>query len=836
MIKNLSLLAMALSALVSFAGAARHEITVPPPGITLDKATLSLKVGETNRLTATVRGSEKAVLWASSNPGFATVGPDGLVVAVHEGSLVITANLPDEPSAAECKVTVADKKAEAAPAAVPQEIAGIVIGNEILEMVVGDDLGIVATCLPYKVFESSPYVLETSNSNILQVSRASIATAVGAGVVTLTARTPNGKTDSITFEVKPAPREAAPSPAETYQVELNKFNIVLDKVGPEQARTNSIGVNQVLLYAQRWGYRNVVFPRGLYVLDPAEPISMRSRVRVDLNGSTWQIMPNPYPRYAFIRFCEMNGPNLFSNYDIQTETVTQKSLSAGPVGKFTVSEGDTSVLSLPIAVGPAPDRQAEDQSARSLEPNSLCYLASPIGVDKTVVDSKKPNWMEVRLKINYYSNTTFVAAQDAGPFWLRDSTAKLWCGVPPVCRLRATNDYNAIRMELQFALQNCEADIYMGKPAIGKKITAVLENSKLCNGTILGERDFKEPLYPNWKGDPQTEGSVSISFEEGCSNGIENLTVRKSIGFNMGARLGQQSAGVVGVGPIPVKFASLGWGDLDENGNSLESATVQRTTGFLDVRAIKDTFEFGLPLGYMGYNTLRARIYDIYFYDADKVFLERKRGRLTFHKYQKPQKAAWAKIVLHWDAAITSGHPDFSGAIGFITEYKPPVRNFIRNCVIEDNYSTGLAACGGINWRIEGNTFRRNGGRMPGCDIDWEDGWEYSQDDVIRNNSFESRVGLIVCAGINHVFKNNALKGNTLVYGRTQAMKFEGNTFGEEGKTVTTTFGTQSDAYIYSNRFLGGPIKFEKQHGDKGKYKALWLDNTTATNTTLIGR
>ena len=35
------------------------------------------------------------------------------------------------------------------------------------------------------------------------------------------------------------------------------------------------------------------------------------------------------------------------------------------------------------------------------------------------------------------------------------------------------------------------------------------------------------------------------------------------------------------------------------------------------------------------------------------------------------------------------------------------------------------AACGGQRWIIRNNVFRRNGGRMPGCDIDWEDGLEY---------------------------------------------------------------------------------------------------------------
>ncbi len=809
--------------------AAPAEASLPGNGpvasVTLNKAALDLGVGETNRLEAIVRGTTNRVLWASSNPGFARVGPDGLITAVHEGSLMITASLPGHAAVAECRVTVVERRTEPPPLDAPLAFTGIVLGNEIREMVVGDDLGVVAYCLPYRVFESNPYVLETSNSNILQVSRANIVTAVGAGMVTLTARTPDGHTDSITFEVKPPPPDDLLPPEATYPVQVERFGIRMDNDDPEQARRNAIGVNQVLLYAQRWGYRNVVFPRGRYLLDPAEPISMRSNLRIDLNGSVWQIMPNAYPRYALIRFREMNGINLFKGYDIAATPAERPSLSVRPLASFAVNEGETSILSLPIPVGPHPAKVAQDQMIRALEREALCFVSSPIGVERTTLDANQPAKMEVRLRLNYFSQAALVASDDLGAIWLRDTTGKLWCDRATTWKLRPEADYDSIRLELAFSLKNCRAEILTDRPVVSRQIAAVLENCKLCNGTILGERDFKEALYPKWQSDGATEGALAISFEEGRNNGIENLTVRKSIGFNMASRLGAQSSGAVGVGAIPLKFADLEWGDLDEQGDVRESATVQRTLSFLNLAPIKDTFELGLPLGYMGYNILRVRVYDIFFYDAGKDFLGRRRGCQTYRKYAKPEGAAWAKVVLHWESPITAGHTDFAGAIGFLTEYKPPIRNYIRNCVIEDNYSCGFAACGGINWRIEGNIFRRNGGRMPGCDIDWEDGWEYSQDDVVRSNSFESASGVIVCAGVNHVFKGNTFKGNLTAYGRSQAMKYEGNTFGAEGKTNRVSFGTQTDAFIVGNRFINSVVKFDKEHRDKAKYEFIRHDN-----------
>jgi hypothetical protein len=807
------------------------EIEAVTPAITLNKTQLKLKVGETFQLTASVKNTEAAeVTWSSFNTGFATVSPKGLVTAVHEGSLKISASVMDGKVVSECSVEVVRAKVDATPADPERVIKEILIANEIKEMFVGEDLGIVATCLPYNVFSDNPYRLETSNPKILQVSSSNIATAVGEGKVTLTAKTPNGCTDSITFEVKRAIPEAVLKPEEIYNVELKRFNILLGEVDKAQSIKNSSGINNVLLYAQRHGYKKVLFPNGLYLLDPKESISMRSNLIIDLNGGTWQIRPNEYARYALIRFLESEWPNLFKEFDVATEPVSQESLSLAPIHKFSlianeIEEGVKSVLSNPVPIGPVPAKDQQDQTVNSIERGALCLLSSQIGISKNTINADAPGSMEVRLKLNYYKGRDLVATKDFGKMPIRSAEAKYWNESRQMHQLRAEDDYDNIKLELLFSLKNCTAEIYMGSSEVCRRAAAVLENCSLRNGTILGERDFKEKLIPDWKKRPNTEGALAISFDEGRNNGIENLTVKKGIGFNMASRKGTQAHGAINFGPIPLKYKNLEFGNMDKDGNPVESSTVQRTREFIDISLLKDNYELGNPLGYMGYDKLRARVYDIYFYDSEKVLLEGVRGRLAFRKYSKPQNAKYAKIVLHWDIAIETGLADFRDAIGFLTGFKPPVRNYIRNCIIEDNYSTGLAACGGINWLIEGNTFSRNGGRMPGCDIDWEDGWEYSQDDVVRNNSFESFNGLIVCSGLNHVFKNNVMKGNTTMYSRSQHMKFEKNRFGEEGKRVVSIFGSQTDIYMCDNTFLGGTARFPGGHGDRGKYMGIWKNN-----------
>jgi len=83
-------------------------VTVPVTGVALDKDTLSLKVGNTAALTATVapdNATNKAVTWASSNESVATVA-NGVVTAVAKGTATITVTTVDGSFTDTCAVTV----------------------------------------------------------------------------------------------------------------------------------------------------------------------------------------------------------------------------------------------------------------------------------------------------------------------------------------------------------------------------------------------------------------------------------------------------------------------------------------------------------------------------------------------------------------------------------------------------------------------------------------------------------------------------------------------------------------------------------------------------------
>jgi hypothetical protein len=101
--KKVLLLASAVLVLFS---SCEVEVT----GVTLDEANLTLEVGETATLTATIlpKDAEGTVTWASSNTAIATV-EDGEVIALAEGTANITASVAG--FSATCVLTVDKAKA-----------------------------------------------------------------------------------------------------------------------------------------------------------------------------------------------------------------------------------------------------------------------------------------------------------------------------------------------------------------------------------------------------------------------------------------------------------------------------------------------------------------------------------------------------------------------------------------------------------------------------------------------------------------------------------------------------------------------------------------------------
>ena len=98
---------------------------IPVTGVTLDKTTLSLEVGATETLNATIQPSNasyKAVSFTSSDEAIATVDDNGLVTAVAAGTADITVeSLMDGSKTAVCTLTVTEPEPEPEVPEEPEE-------------------------------------------------------------------------------------------------------------------------------------------------------------------------------------------------------------------------------------------------------------------------------------------------------------------------------------------------------------------------------------------------------------------------------------------------------------------------------------------------------------------------------------------------------------------------------------------------------------------------------------------------------------------------------------------------------------------------------------------
>jgi uncharacterized protein YjdB len=173
-------------------GGGGAPVNVPVAGITLNTNSITLNVGQTSNLFATIapaNATNKNVTWTSDRPGAATV-VNGLVTAVGKGVAVITATTVDGSITATCTVTVT----------VP--VSGVSLSKNSLSMQLG---GATATLVP---------LITPADANNKAVNWASVdetiatvvngvVTAQAVGTTAITATTVDGaKVASCTVTVE----------------------------------------------------------------------------------------------------------------------------------------------------------------------------------------------------------------------------------------------------------------------------------------------------------------------------------------------------------------------------------------------------------------------------------------------------------------------------------------------------------------------------------------------------------------------------------------------------------------------------------------------------------
>ena len=780
-----------------------YEVT----SIELSDVTIK-KSEKTKQITPVIipaNAKDKTLTYESGNMGFFTVDDSGLITYISEGESRIKVTASNGVTAYAKVSWVDDEKIEEEP---PSEVVtnytGIAISNDDEEMYLGLPISLNATVFPYDIYGENKYIVTSSDTSIIEADEEYITKGLSdyphvltpkkCGKVTITASTIDKKfSDSITVEVKEMPIKTFEG-EEIYYINNNDWNIVEGQLSSlEEARRNSQGFNSVLLWAKNNGFRKVVLEKGFYHIDPTSTIYMRSNVFVDMNESEFKLFPNTANSYHAIFFKEGSGENL-----VEQKTYNMDTISLNKNEEYILPLENIEILSLTdkdnlyadkIKIGDIVKMEIEKISDNALNPWQLeCGMRIDYLLDNNVIDSE-----DITLRYHY------------NPIKNR-------------IQLKKDINYNsiAISLVLKNTTNTMDVNIYAENLKIYSLLEEVLHDAELSNGIITGERDDKSTVYPNWASVGSTEGGCSIIFNEGNNNGISKLNVRKSIGFNIASSTGSDAHNTLGKTPDTFIQASLlEEGSFDDEGNPVENEAMFRLNRIVDITPHKKngTLEISYGLGYHGYNNLRARVSDLYFLDDNEKVVAIRKGAYNFKSYKIPEEATKLKIAFHWNLGTpTSGDVDFDNSIGFVSSYRTPIHNFICDCIIEDNYSCGFANCGGQKFIIKDNIFRRNAGRMPGCDIDWEDGWEFMQDNIVIGNTFESNNGIIVCAGNNFLFTENEFNGINTIWGRTQNMNMFNNNI--NGKV---DWSSQTDSRIIGNN-ISSQVSTAANHSSNAKY------------------
>ncbi|MDY4570307.1 MAG: Ig-like domain-containing protein [Alistipes senegalensis] len=181
----------------------KEEAPEPTPpavsvtGVTLDKSSISILVGASETLAATVSpkdAANKKVSWKSDKPEIATVDANGKVTGVKAGEATITVTTEDGGKTATCKVTVSDKEIK---------VTGVKLNKSETSLLVGGNETLTATVLPEDATNQN-VTWKSDKPEIATVDANGKVTGVAAGEATITVTTEDGgKTATCKVTVKP---------------------------------------------------------------------------------------------------------------------------------------------------------------------------------------------------------------------------------------------------------------------------------------------------------------------------------------------------------------------------------------------------------------------------------------------------------------------------------------------------------------------------------------------------------------------------------------------------------------------------------------------------------
>ena len=218
--------------------------------VKLDKDSLSLEVGGTATLTATITPSnatDQNVTWSSDPSGIVTITPDtsdskkATITATGTGTTTIKATVDGK--SAECSVTVN------AAATVPVE--SVSLDKTELSLEVGGEETLTATVAPTNATNKN-VTWESSNTSVATVDASGLVTAVSAGTATITVTTVD-QSKTATCEVTVA---AATVPVTGVTLSQNEAHLYYNRTPNTLTLTATVAPDNATNKAVTWASSN----------------------------------------------------------------------------------------------------------------------------------------------------------------------------------------------------------------------------------------------------------------------------------------------------------------------------------------------------------------------------------------------------------------------------------------------------------------------------------------------------------------------------------------------------------------------------------------------------
>lgn len=220
---------------------------VPITSVSLNKNNLSLVIGKTEKITATINPSDtldsKTLTWTSSNTKVATVDANGNVKAISAGTANITVKTSNGKTAV-AKVTVTAQvaiqqttKPTSKPTTKPTNkavaITSVKINQKALSIMVGKTGKLTATITPSNTTQNKNLTWISSNTKIATVDKNGLVKGIKKGTVNITVKTSNGKKATVKVTVtNPVKIKSVKVNRKTLKLELGKSATIKATINP----------------------------------------------------------------------------------------------------------------------------------------------------------------------------------------------------------------------------------------------------------------------------------------------------------------------------------------------------------------------------------------------------------------------------------------------------------------------------------------------------------------------------------------------------------------------------------------------------------------------------